>query len=91
MELYDEYPIVLKIIWALSFHSTIVQQIQSNRSFMSKLIQISDQSDDVNLRQSLDGIFWNLNSDPMEDWDTQTIPNTSQTPWSEKKVCQLIN
>ncbi|CAF1539060.1 unnamed protein product, partial [Rotaria sordida] len=54
------------IIWALSFNSIIVKQLQSNQTFTTKLVQINHQTNDENMRKIVNGILWNLNSDREE-------------------------
>ncbi|CAF2670859.1 unnamed protein product [Rotaria sp. Silwood2] len=54
------------IIWALSFNSVIVKQLQSNQSFKSKLVQTNHQTNDENVRKIINGILWNLNSNREE-------------------------
>ncbi|CAF3001944.1 unnamed protein product [Rotaria sp. Silwood2] len=53
---------VFDILWALSFNSSIQQQLQSNQPFMMKLAQIERDSSDESMRKIVNGILWNLNS-----------------------------
>ncbi|CAF4113270.1 unnamed protein product [Rotaria sordida] len=66
IELCDHYPVAFDIIWALSFNSIIVKQLQSNQTFTTKLVQINHQTNDENMRKIVNGILWNLNSDREE-------------------------
>ncbi|CAF2920549.1 unnamed protein product [Rotaria sp. Silwood2] len=54
------------IIWALSFNSVIVKQLQSNQAFTTKLVQINHQTNDENMSKIVNGILWNLNLDREE-------------------------
>ncbi|CAF1559639.1 unnamed protein product [Rotaria magnacalcarata] len=60
IEMSDEYPIAYDIIWAFSFNKDIQQQLRSNVPFMSKLIQLAKQSENEQMRKTIDGILWNL-------------------------------
>ncbi|CAF1307360.1 unnamed protein product [Rotaria sordida] len=66
IELCDHYPMAFDIIWALSFNSIIVKQLQSNELFKTKLVQINHQTNDENMRKIVNGILWNLNSNREE-------------------------
>ncbi|CAF1947057.1 unnamed protein product [Rotaria magnacalcarata] len=61
IEICDQHSMAYDIIWALSFNSIIVQQLQSNKSFTAKLVQIKSQTNDQNLCKTVNGILWNLN------------------------------
>ncbi|CAF3447838.1 unnamed protein product [Rotaria sp. Silwood1] len=61
IKLCDQYPLALDIIWALSFNSVIVTQLQLDQSFTAKLVQLDLQASDENIRKSVNGILWNLN------------------------------
>ena len=63
IELADHYSMVFDILWALSFNSVIVQQLQLDRAFLVKLVQINHQTDDENLQKVVNGLLWNLHSD----------------------------
>ena len=66
IELSDHYPMVFDILWALSFNSTVVQQLQSNQTFLTKLLQINHQTNEENLQKAVSGLLWNLHSDREE-------------------------
>ncbi|CAF1140287.1 unnamed protein product [Rotaria sp. Silwood1] len=83
IELCDHYPIAFDIIWALSFNSVIVKQLQCNQSFTAKLVHINHQTNDENIRKIVNGILWNLHSDREEN----IILNNSE----EKKFDIMIS
>ncbi|CAF4515874.1 unnamed protein product, partial [Rotaria sp. Silwood2] len=58
IELCDHYPMAFDIIWALSFNSVIVKQLQSNQAFTTKLVQINHQTNDENMSKIVNGILW---------------------------------
>lgn len=62
IEMCDHYPMVYDILWSLSFNTSIKAQIQSNPAFMTKLAKLGDVSTDLNIRRSVNGILWLLDS-----------------------------
>jgi hypothetical protein len=60
IEMAEQYPITLDILWALSFNTDIQRQIRSNGSFMSTLIHLAKESDNEQMRKATNGILWNL-------------------------------
>jgi hypothetical protein len=70
IELSDHYPMVYDIIWALSFNSVIAEQLRQHQSFVNKLTHITDET----MRQTIDGIRWNLDQDRSVD---TSVSNTS--------------
>ncbi|CAF4435174.1 unnamed protein product, partial [Adineta steineri] len=60
IEMSDRYPIVYDTIWGLSFNHDIQQQLRSNPSFIHKLSQLANESDDEQMRKTAHGILWNL-------------------------------
>jgi hypothetical protein len=59
IEMADQYPITLNILWSLSFNQDIQQQLRSSRSFMSKLTLLKE-SNNEKMRKITFGILWNL-------------------------------
>lgn len=59
-EISDHYPIVYDILWSLSFNTTIQEELRSNSSFMAKLAKLRHESNDLNVRRSVNGILWLL-------------------------------
>lgn len=66
VEMSDQYPMVYDILWSLSFNTLIQEQLRSNSSFMAKLAKLQHESNDPNIRRSVNGIMWLLNSDREE-------------------------
>ena len=62
IELSERYPLAFDILWALSFNSIIVQQLKSDQTFRSKLVQINHETKDESLRKAVSGLLWNLHS-----------------------------
>lgn len=60
IEVCDQYPMVLDIIWALSFNSSICEQLRSNEKFSSKLDVFEKEIQDESIRTMIRGIRWNL-------------------------------
>ena len=60
IEMIDEYPITLDILWALSFNNDVQQQLHSNAVFLSALVHLSKESDNEQMRKAVYGILWNL-------------------------------
>jgi hypothetical protein len=56
----DKYPIILNILWSLSFNHDIQEQLRSNRTFMSKLTLLKDECNNEKMRKIIFGILWNL-------------------------------
>ena len=62
MEMCDEYPIVYDILWALSFNHDIQLQIRQNTAFITKLTHRIKDYDNEQIRKTVQGILWNLES-----------------------------
>ncbi|UJR17445.1 hypothetical protein I4U23_004340 [Adineta vaga] len=63
IELCDEYPIVYEIIWSLTFHPSIQEQLRSNQPFMVKLTKLEGEIvKNASIAKSVNGILWILNS-----------------------------
>ncbi|CAF2653370.1 unnamed protein product [Rotaria sp. Silwood2] len=62
IEISDEYPKTLDILWSLSFNQDIQQQLCSNRSFMNKLTRLKEECNDEKMRRIIFGLLWNLES-----------------------------
>ncbi|CAF3678449.1 unnamed protein product [Adineta steineri] len=60
IEASNKYQTVHHILWALSFNHDIQQQLRSNPSFIHKLSQLANESDDEQMRKTAHGILWNL-------------------------------
>ena len=63
VEMCDEYPLVYDIIWGLSFNPEIEQQLRTSSTFMSKLAHLAKQSDNEQMKKTIQGILWNLEID----------------------------
>ncbi|CAM4761829.1 unnamed protein product [Rotaria magnacalcarata] len=95
LEMCDDYPIVYDIIWALSFNKDIQQQLRSNAPFMSKLIQLAKQSENEQIRKTIDGILWNLElnheNHPIDDKHNKKVFDIMISySHKEKVVCKQI-
>ncbi|CAF4987808.1 unnamed protein product, partial [Rotaria sp. Silwood1] len=95
IELCDEYPMTFDILWALSFNSSIQQQLQSNQLFMMKLAQIKHGSNDESMRKIVNGILWNLNSNRGEDAvlknrDDTTFDIMISYSHKDKQICKQL-
>ena len=95
IELCEKYPMVFDIIWALSFNSAILTQLQSNRSFVAKLIQIEHQTNDDNMRKTVKGILWNLHSDREENivsskLDEKNFDIMISYSHKDKQICKQL-
>ncbi|CAF2089450.1 unnamed protein product [Rotaria magnacalcarata] len=95
IEMCDEYPIVYDIIWAFSFNIDIQQQLRSNAPFMSKLIQLAKQSENEQMRKTIDGILWNLDINhenrPITDkQNTKVFDIMISYSHKEKALCKQI-
>ncbi|CAF1096434.1 unnamed protein product [Rotaria magnacalcarata] len=95
IEMCDEYPIVYDIIWAFSFNKDIQKQLSSNARFISKLTQISGQSENEQMRKAIDGILWNLDINhenrPITDkQNTKVFDIMISYSHKEKVVCKQI-
>ncbi|CAF3330554.1 unnamed protein product [Rotaria socialis] len=95
VEMCDEYPIVYEIIWALSFNQDIQKQLLSNSPFMIKIKQASQQHDDEQMRKTIHGIVWNLESHHQD--HAKSIATTENTfdimisySHKEKVLCKKI-
>ena len=62
IEMLDQYPITLDILWAFSFNHDIQQQLRDNAPFMAKLGHLAKNSDNEQMRKATHGILWNLES-----------------------------
>ncbi|CAF4405569.1 unnamed protein product, partial [Adineta steineri] len=62
IDISDQYPIAFDILWALSFNQDIQQQLRSNTTFMSKLLNLAKECDNEKMRKITHGILWNLES-----------------------------
>ncbi|CAF1294185.1 unnamed protein product, partial [Adineta steineri] len=95
IEMSDQYPVVFDIIWALSFNHDIQQQLRSNSSFIHKLSQLANESDDEQVRKTTQGILWNLEIDHQ---DRSISRNTDQNTFDimisyshkEKVLCKQL-
>ena len=67
VEMCDDYPVVYDILWSLSFNTSIQEELRSNSSFMAKLAKLRHESNDLNVRRSVNGILWLLDSNHGED------------------------
>ncbi len=95
IELCEHYPIVFDIIWALSFNSVILKQLQSNQSFIAKLVQIDHEATDENMRKIVNGILWNLNSHREENIvssnrDEKKFDIMISYSHKEKEICKQL-
>ncbi|CAF1285851.1 unnamed protein product [Didymodactylos carnosus] len=95
IEMSDNYPIVFDILWSLSFHSSIREQLRSNQPFMAKLAHIEKESNDEKMRQIVLGILWNVN------WhqdDTISLDKSHSTTFDimisyshkDKQICKQL-
>ena len=66
IEMCDHYPMMYDILWSLSFNASIQEQLRSNPSFMAKLNKLGHESNDPNIRRSVNGILWLLDSNHEE-------------------------
>jgi hypothetical protein len=57
---------VYDILWSLSFNTSIQEQLRLIPSFMSKLAKLGQESSDSNIRRSVNGILWLLDSNHEE-------------------------
>ena len=62
LDMCDEYPIVYDILWALSFNHDIQLQIRQNTAFITKLTHRIKEYDNEQIRKTVQGILWNLES-----------------------------
>jgi hypothetical protein len=62
IEISNEYPIALDIIWSLSFNQDIQQQLRLNSVFITKLSHLAKDCDNEQMRKIINGILWNLES-----------------------------
>ncbi|CAF2116863.1 unnamed protein product [Rotaria magnacalcarata] len=58
----DRYPIVYDILWALSFHHDIQQQLRSNQTLMLRLNHLKQELHYEPMGKITYGILWNLKS-----------------------------
>ncbi|CAF0834036.1 unnamed protein product [Adineta steineri] len=95
IEMSDQYPIVYDTIWGLSFNHDIQQQLRSNPSFIHKLSQLANESDDEQMRKIAHGILWNLE---INHQDRSISQNTNQNTFhimisyshKEKVLCKQL-
>ncbi|CAF3842821.1 unnamed protein product [Rotaria sordida] len=95
IDLCDEYPMTFDILWALSFNSSIQQQLQSNQLFMMKLAQIEHDSSDESMRKIVNGILWNLNSNHEEyavlkNHDNTTFDIMISYSHKDEQICKQL-
>jgi len=76
IEMCETYPMVYEIIWSLSFNRTIQDQLRLNSSFLTHLTKLQRESNDLNIRKSVNGILWALNPQSNDD---QPINNTNHS------------
>ncbi|CAF1554760.1 unnamed protein product [Rotaria magnacalcarata] len=62
IEMCDRYPIVYDILWALSFHHDIQQQLRSNQTLMLRLNHLKQELHYEPMGKITYGILWNLKS-----------------------------
>ena len=58
--MWDEYPLVMEILWALSFNETIQEKLRANAQLMDKLTKPHRPSMAEQTKKVIDGILWNL-------------------------------
>jgi hypothetical protein len=62
IEMTEQYPITLDILWSLSFNADIQHELRTYRTFMNKLTQLKNDCHDKKIRKIIFGILWNLES-----------------------------
>ncbi|CAF1563988.1 unnamed protein product [Rotaria sp. Silwood1] len=62
IEMSEQYPITLDILWSLSFNHDIQEQLRTNRSFMNKLARLKEECNNEKMRKITFGLLWNLES-----------------------------
>jgi hypothetical protein len=95
IELTDHYPMAFDILWVLSFNSTIIEQLRSDRTFTAKLVQIHQQTTDGNLQKKVSGLLWNIQSERHE---TTVMEKIDEKPFDimisycqkDKDICEKL-
>ena len=97
IEMCETYPMVYEIIWSLSFNRTIQDQLRLNSSFLTHLTKLQRESNDLNIRKSVNGILWALNPQSNDDQPTNNTNHSNSQfdimisySHKDKEMCKKI-